>query len=374
MSKNDTHLNYEEEYFFHEHKESRKARKELSSKDRSKYKKTDQDKLKNVQRSDEASKAALHRGRVIEITPEAAVISTGDKEYACSLKGVFKKEKTNQKNLIAVGDFVLFELSNSVQGVIVEIEPRYSILSRADNLRRNKEQLLAVNIDQLFIITSIIMPILKPSLIDRYIIAAKQGNITPIIVINKIDLLKNPPSDLDPVHFEEELNLYHNFVQNYKALDIPIIEASCHTGEGLDTIQSMMRGKTSVFSGQSGVGKTTLINRLLGTELRTADVVVKTYKGAHTTTSAKLLPLKDSGFCIDTPGIRSFGLWKLEPADIQHYFSEFQSFASKCKYPNCQHIHEPDCAVKNAVEDGLISLMRYDSYHTLCTVPDDIPR
>jgi len=370
MSKTDHHLNLEEDFFYHDRKSEKKHRKALSAKDRSKYKKTDQEKLSPKTSQQEPSPHSK-QGRVLAIQPEGMIVESDDAQYLCSLKGSLKQEKTLKKNLVAVGDFVLFEPTDTSTGVVVAIQPRYSVLSRADNLRKNKEQLIAVNIDQVFIVVSAVVPRLKPSLVDRYIIAAKQGNMNPVIVINKIDLLTNPPADVDQATFEEELAMYQAFVQIYAELDIPLIEVSCLTGQGIKELKTLMENKASVFSGQSGVGKTTLINTLLGTSLKTADIVSKTYKGSHTTTAATLIPLEHHGFCIDTPGIRSFGIWQIKPQDVQQYFSEFQEFSPHCRYQNCLHLEEPQCAVKEACEQGLISPMRYESYCNLVLIPDD---
>lgn len=373
MSKIDDHLTIEEDFFFHDRKSEKKIRKELSAKDRSKYKKTDQEKLekKALYLSKKLSSSTTKKGRVLAVTPEGMIVDHEDQNYLCTLKGLLKKERTHKKNLIAVGDFVIFEPSDGFTGVIVDIEPRYSILSRADNLRKNKEQLIAVNIDQLFIVVSVVMPHLKPSLVDRYIIAAKQGNMSPVIILNKVDLLTNPPKELDVPTFKEELALYHSFIATYKQLDIPIIEISTVTKQGLEELREMMKEKASVFSGQSGVGKTTLINCILGTNLKTADVVSRTYKGAHTTTTAQLIHIDHASFCIDTPGIKSFGIWKVNQSDLQNYFYEFQEISKECKYQDCLHLQEPDCAVKKAIEDGTISPMRYQSYYDLVTLPED---
>ena len=369
MSKIDDHLNLEEDFFSHDRKSEKKHRRELSTKDRSKYKKTDLEKLEK--KPSKSLSLTTKRGRVLAVTPEGMIVDHEDDKYLCTLKGLLKKDKTKKKNLIAVGDFVLFEPSANFTGVVFDIEPRYSILSRADNLRKNREQLIAVNIDQLFIVVSIVMPKLKPSLVDRYIIAAKQGNMSPVIVLNKIDLLTNPPEDLDKATFREEVALYHSFISIYKELDIPIIEVSTTTKEGLDELKEMMKEKASVFSGQSGVGKTSLINCILGTTLKTADIVSRTYKGAHTTTTAQLIPIDHASFCIDTPGIKSFGIWKVNQNDLQNYFFEFREFSKECKYQDCFHLQEPECAVKDAVEEGKISAMRYQSYYDLVTLPED---
>ncbi len=347
---------WEDHFQKDERKLYRKIRKEASQKDRSKFKKTDQDQIKNRLTDQDL----LPRGRILKITPEGILVDIEGKRLVCSLKGSLKQETSRLKNLIAIGDFVrLYETT------IVSIDKRTSILSRADNLSRNKEQLIAVNIDQLIISTSILLPPLKPFLVDRYIIAAQKGNLSPIIVINKTDLLSSPPDLIDKVKVEEEKALYEKFVNNYKKLNIPLIAVSCTTGEGIDTLKNAMRGKTSVFSGQSGVGKSSLINAVTGTDLRTGFIVDRTSKGAHTTTSAELLPLEGGGFCIDTPGIKSFGIWLISRSEVRDYFSEIAESGQMCQYPDCLHMQEPNCAVIKAVETGEISALRFASYCAL---------
>ena len=194
MSRKDDFLHYEEEFFSKDKKDSRKERKAASNKDRSKYKKSDQDQLKKqmpTSLSEEEEK--MPRGRVLAIIPEGILVDAETQVVLCQLKGSLKKEKNRMKNLVAVGDFVRFTVKGEKEGTIAKIEERTSILSRADNLSRNKEQLIAVNIDQVLITVSVLFPSFKVSLIDRYIIAAQKGGMEPVIVINKIDLFDSPP-------------------------------------------------------------------------------------------------------------------------------------------------------------------------------------
>ncbi|MFI5335038.1 MAG: ribosome small subunit-dependent GTPase A, partial [Chlamydiales bacterium] len=277
--------------------------------------------------------------------------------FTCTLKGTLKKERGRIKNLIAVGDFVHIDPQGEKEGSIAYIEERKSILSRAENHMRQMEQLIAVNIDQVLITTSVTSPQFKPFLIDRYIIAAKKGNMTPLIVINKIDLLNSAS--------EEEKAQYLHFIEVYRNLGFSIFPVSVVTGEGIAELKEVMQGKASVFSGQSGVGKSSLINALTGSSLRIGEIVAKTSKGSHTTTTTHLIPLEGDAFCIDTPGIKSFGLWELTRTDIQNYFSEIQQIGKKCHYPDCSHLQEPDCAVQKAVAKGKISPLRFDSYSAL---------
>lgn len=365
MSKNERYWHLEEEFYSRDRKTSRKERKLASKQDRSKYKKTDQDQLKKQSSFIEPVEIdRFKKGRVLAIFPEGILVSCNDKEFLCNLKGSLKKEKSRSKNLVAVGDFVLFEEKSENEGSIFKVEGRHSVLSRADNLSRNKEQLIAVNIDQVLITTSVVLPPLKPFLVDRYIIAAQKGNMEPIIVVNKVDLLDNPPKDISVDIIEEKI-LYDEFLRTYRELKLKVIPVSVETMEGVETLKKTMLGKTSVFSGQSGVGKSSLINLITGSNLATGSIVQHTRKGSHTTTTTHLIPLEGGGFCIDTPGIKSFGVWDLKIDEIAAYFPEIFSLSSECKFPNCAHLNEPGCAIKKAVEENTISSLRFGSYCAL---------
>lgn len=351
----------EAEYFGEDRKASKMDRKKASAKDRSKYKKTDKKHLKG--KEFKQSKENLLRGRVLTITLQGFAVQYEDEIIVCSLRGVLKKERGQFKNLVAVGDFVLFEKASEDEGFIVHVEPRQTILSRADNLSRRREQLIAVNIDQVIITTSVVLPPLKPSLIDRYIIAAYRGGMTPIIVVNKIDLLEDP--SIDPQILEREKEMYEEFLDAYTKAKIHIIPMSVLDQRGIDELKKAMENKASVFSGQSGVGKSSIINVIAGQSLKIGKLVDKTKKGSHTTTTAQLLPLDFGGWCIDTPGIKSFGVWDLKKEDVEAYFSEIHETGAACRYPNCSHLVEEDCAVLRAVESGEISFLRYQSYLAL---------
>ena len=336
--------NIEEEFHAKDRKAGKKERKRIREKDRSKYKKSDQNK--------EMSKVDAFEGRagrVLSISTDTITVQVEERALSCSMKGTLKKERTHQKNPIAVGDRVIVDEEDQ----ITFIEERTSILARADNLHRRKQQLIATNIDQVLITASIKEPTLKPSLIDRYIIASLKGNMRPVIIINKIDLL------------DKEDTLLSDLRAIYEKMSIPFFPISVKEKVGCDQIKSLLEGASSVISGQSGVGKTSLINAVTGLNLRTSSVVDKTKKGAHTTTQARLIPIGEDSYIIDTPGIKSFGLWDIDPNDILSYFQDLHELQERCKYPNCSHLHEPGCYVKEAVEKGEIPKVRYESYKTI---------
>lgn len=356
----------EEKYFGDDRKRGKQERKIAKAKDRSKYKKTDQVKRERetlrLQEQKTFDESQL-RGRVVSITPQGFCVDHEGTQYVCTIRGALKKEKNLTKNLVTTGDFVRFEKKSDLEGAIIYVEPRHSVLSRADNLSRRKEQLLAANIDQVLITVSVVSPPLKSPIVDRYIIAARKGNMEPIIVVNKIDLLHS--TSFDAGFLEEENAHYQAFLDAYTKANIPLISVSAETGEGIESLKQMMQNKSSVFSGQSGVGKSSLINAVTGLRLVTRSIVEKTRKGAHTTTTTQLLPLEFGGWCVDTPGIKSFGVWDLQREDLELYFSEIQSIGLNCKFPDCSHLHEQQCAVLEAVEKGEISLLRYESYQFL---------
>lgn len=345
---------WHEDEFYESKKERRAARKIASRRDRSKFKKTDREKKEHHRKTERERKLAkknLLKGRVLAITPDGISVEHEGEIYLCVLRGALKKEITHVKNLVTIGDFVLFEVEKDQDGSIVHIEERHSFLSRKEHLRRKQKQLIAANIDQVLITVSIAEPSLKPSLVDRYIIATFKGNMEPVIVVNKVDLLE-----------KKDAPFFEMFIKIYTALNIPVIPLSAETGEGIEKLKKQMKGKASVFSGQSGVGKSSLINAITGLSLPVGEVIKKTQKGVHTTSTAQLIPLEFGGWCIDTPGIRSFGVWDLQREDLVVYFPEIFEIGKECKYPNCSHSHEPECAVIGAVEKGEISRLRFNSY------------
>lgn len=357
----------EEEYFGENRKEGKVNRKIAIAKDRSKYKKTDQEKyLKSVEKDKTAKlgKQEWLEGRVLSIMPQGIIVDYKGEIISCVLKGLLKKEKTQAKNLVSVGDFVLFERTSDKEGIIGQVKPRRTILSRADNLSRRKEQLIAVNIDQVIITVSVVNPTLKSPIIDRYIIATRKGGMEPLIVINKIDLLENNEK-YDPVLIEVEKEIYEEALRAYAMAGIRLISVSTATGEGIEQLKEAMKDKASVFSGQSGVGKSSLINAVTGLNLRIGEIVDKTKKGSHTTSTTQLIPLDFGGWCIDTPGIKSFGVWKLDEEELGGFFPEIHEYGLNCKFSDCTHTIEEQCAVKNALEEGELSPLRYESYQVL---------
>jgi ribosome biogenesis GTPase len=325
---------YDAEEAFHsrDRKEGKKARRIASLTDRSKFKKTDQEIQKISLRED------LRRGRVLSISGEGFNV---DGEI-CSIRGSLKKEWEREKNLLAVGDYVRLE-----EGAIVQVEERKSVLSRTDISGRNR-QLIATNVDQVIIVASVGSPPLKPALIDRYLIAAEKGNLTPFVVLNKIDLL-------------EKKREYEEFLSSYEQLGIPILSVSATSKVGIEALKTLLTNRTSVFSGQSGVGKSSLLNVCFGLQRRVGELATHTEKGAHTTTVAELIELPGGGFVVDTPGIRSFGIWDLVRDDLARHFRDFPP----CKFLDCSHRQEPGCGVLAALKAGTLPLVRYESYQTL---------
>jgi len=345
---------HEEEHFHsRDRKQYKKERRLAQETDRSKFKKSD---LKQEEEEPLPDDPNLRPGRVVAISGEGIRVDVAGTQFLCTLKGLVKKEKMQAKNPIAVGDLVQVLPTSEKEGSIAYIEKRFSFLSRVD-VTGKQEQLIAVNIDQVLITSSLLQPPLKPALIDRYLIATEKGNMHPVILINKIDQLKEAAEDVK--------QFYTEFLQAYERLGYPILSLSTLDQTGIESLRTIMKNKASVFSGQSGVGKSSLLNAAFSFDLPIGELAQKTFKGSHTTTTAQLLPLPGGGFCIDTPGIRSFGVWNLQKEDLIHHFREFEPYAPKCRYPNCSHLIEPSCAVQAALEEGQISLIRFESYRTL---------
>jgi len=338
-----------EEYFAPSKRETRKERKRAVQRDRSKYKKTDQRKV--AEKIDTPSNC-IH-GKVITIRSKDIIVYANDHMYTCTVRGVLKLERTKDKNLIVVGDNVWMRPVDQTTGVIFAVKSRTSILCRQEHLHRKKQQLVAANVDQVLITLSLAEPASRSTIIDRYLVAAYKGNFDPVIVFNKMDLREQYP--------QEELRV-EEYLALYTSLNIPTIAVSAVTGEGLKELEYVLKSKVSVFSGQSGTGKTHLINAITGFELKTGEVRA-IGKGAHTTTFAQLLALPFEGWCVDTPGIRSFGIWDLKKQDLIPAFPEI--FSQGCSFANCWHQGEEGCSIPQAIEEGRVSPFRYASYLSL---------
>jgi ribosome biogenesis GTPase len=263
---------------------------------------------------------------------------------------------------VVCGDRVLFAKDNSddnkLNGIIELVQDRHSVLTRPDFYDGIKP--IAANIDQIIVVSSVI-PALSLNIIDRYLVACEDIGIQPILVLNKVELL----SDGERETIEASLALYRD-------LGYTFLFTSCTTGEGIDALHQLLKDKVSVFVGQSGVGKSSIINQVLpeANEL-VGDVSDNSGLGQHTTTAAKLLPIPSGGDLIDSPGVREFGLWHLPADKVTRGFIEFRDYLGGCKFRDCKHLNDPGCLIRQAVEDGKISKSRYDSYHKILAAMDE---
>jgi ribosome biogenesis GTPase / thiamine phosphate phosphatase len=312
------------------------------------------------------------QGQVLRVHRlECIVLGADGREYRCAIRRLLKSLATDQRHVVVAGDLVTFRIDSETalsatssttatqqpqQGLIVRVEPRRGTLSRTS---RNRRHVIVANVDQIMIVTSAAEPTIKPNLIDRFLITAEQNHLDACIVINKCDLID--PAELQPL------------IGSYAQMGHRVEMVSATRGWGMERLKSMMRGRQSVVVGQSGVGKSSILNAIEpGLMQRVQQVSAENQKGKHTTTTAQVFPLSLGGdvrsSLIDTPGIRQFQLYDISPTEIAGLFRDLRPFASLCKYPNCTHLHESDCAVKDALADYRISVRRYDSY---CQMVED---
>jgi ribosome biogenesis GTPase len=283
-------------------------------------------------------------------------VKTNDgKVFECRIKGKFRMQGIKSTNPIAVGDVVDFELDNSTDetiGQIHNINDRKNYIVRKSVNLSKQTHIIASNIDVVFLLITIDNPPTTTSFIDRFLVTAEAYGIEAILVFNKIDTFDEAMTD-------EQLYLQYIYSEiGYKFLKVSAIEK-----KGLDELKGMMTGKVSMFSGHSGVGKSTLVNALEpNLSLKTKNISEQSKQGQHTTTFAEMYDLSFGAKIIDTPGIKGFGIVDMEPSEVSGYFPEFFKLQNECKFNNCLHKEEPNCAVKKALEENKIAWSRYNSY------------
>lgn len=286
-------------------------------------------------------------GRVLRVQGLVSIVRQDDGTLRhCATRRLLKTLSTDQRHVVAAGDIVWVRPEGEKEGIIERVEPRHGILCRAS---RKRQHVLVTNVDQVLVVTSASQPRLKPNLLDRYLITAEKAGIEPILCINKVDLVD--VTELQPL------------VGVYSQLGYRVLLISATEGWGIGVLRDLLKSRETAVTGQSGVGKSSLLNAIdPGLKLRVQSVSQDTEKGKHTTTTSELIPLSAGGFVVDTPGIRQFQLWDVIPEEVAGYFRDLRPYVSHCRYPDCTHTHEDPCAVKDAVADGYINIRRYESY------------
>lgn len=279
----------------------------------------------------------------------------------CKIKGNFRLRGIRSTNPVAVGDRVMIVLNAEGTGFITEIEERKNyIIRKASNLSK-QSHILAANLDQAMLVVTVNYPETSTTFIDRFLASAEAYRVPVTIVFNKIDC-----------YGEDDLHYLDSLMGLYEYIGYPCLKVSATQGTGVEEVKRLLEGKVTLFSGNSGVGKSTLIGAILPDfEIRTGEISSVHNKGMHTTTFSEMFPVGDSGYLIDTPGIKGFGTFDMEVEEVGHYFPEIFRISADCKYGNCTHRNEPGCAVRCAVEEHLISESRYASYLSMLEDKDE---
>jgi len=301
------------------------------------------------------------RGLVIKNTGSWYTVRTDDGQLVESkIKGNFRLKGIRSTNPVAVGDRVQIVLNPEGTAFITEIEDRRNYIIRKSINLSKQSHIIAANVDQALLVVTVSRPQTSTTFIDRFLASAEAYRVPVVLVFNKTDLL-----DDDLRHYQEAM------VSLYETVGYECRQISAETGDGVDDLYALLEGKVTLLSGNSGVGKSTLINRLVpGACLRTAEISDAHNTGQHTTTFSEMIPLGD-GWLIDTPGIKGFGTFDIEREELTSYFREIFRFSKDCRFSNCTHTHEPGCAVLQALEDHYIAQSRYQSYLSMLDDKDE---